>query len=230
MQHSFLNELKEGQFVDCVYYVSKKSKRVNKNGTKYVMLSVKDNSLGKDSLGNNIYATVYYYYNNEADLEFLLKEETKYLKIRGKCFKVSPEICLYSYSIMLADSKSGIVFNRANLFSYSKKYEEKLLSEDGMTINLRHTSCDEFQTKFTSLDKSKILIPIRNRNSEHDSFQVDVRVDGINELLSIPAYLTPTMGKLMDEGYDFQIYVDDVTEKKDDEANAGLKVTIIVKE
>lgn len=68
--HTFLKSLKINDYIDCVYYVNYKysnvsSKMIASNGNKYVILKIKDTSLE-----NNEFATVFYYYKNEAEIIF----------------------------------------------------------------------------------------------------------------------------------------------------------------
>ena len=229
--HSFLKKLKTNDFIDAVYYVNYKysyvsSPKTASNGNKYVLLRIKD-----ASLENNESATVFFYYKNDSDIAFLQENyegRTVYLKINGRCFGTYPDIKISSNLIVPANEKSGIVFDTSDLFSYSDYYRNKLLSVAGLTnVALRHTSSDVFQDLYDIISIGKKLKFKRIFNSPYDKYQINVFIDDIDEVFNIPAYLTPTMATLIDEGFKFDIIVTDVP-PRDESANlnAGMRVTI----
>lgn len=229
--HSFLKKLKVNDLVDCVYFVNYKysyvsSPKTASNGNKYVLLRIKD-----ASLENNESAVVFYYYKNDSDIAFLQENyegRTAYLKINGRCFGAYPDIKISSNLIIPANEKSGIVFDTSNLFAYSDYHKNKLLSVEGLTgVALRHTSSDVFQDLYDIISIGNKLSFKRIFDSPHDKYQINVFIDDIDEIFNVPAYLTPTMAKLIDEGYKFEIIVTDIP-PRDETANlnAGIRVTI----
>lgn len=229
--HSFLKKLKVNDFVDDVYYVNYKYSYVStpktaSNGNKYVLLRIKD-----ASLENNESASVFFYYKNDSDIACLQENyegRTAYLKINGRCFGSYPDIKISSNSIVPANEKSGIVFDTSNLFAYSEYYKNKLLSVEGLTnVALRHTSSDVFQDLYDIISIGKKLSFKRIFDSPHDKYQINVFIEDIDEVFNVPAYLTPTMAILIDDGYKFDIVVTDIP-PRDETANlnAGLRVTI----
>ncbi len=229
--HTFLKSLKINDYIDCVYYVNYKysnvsSKMIASNGNKYVILKIKD-----ASLENNEFATVFYYYKNEAEIIFLqegYKNRTAYLKIYGRCFETYPFIKIVSNSIIRANRDSDIIFDTSNLFAYSDYYKNRLLSIDGLTgVALRNTSSAIFQENFFVIAIGDKLRYERIKDSPYDKYQINVFVEYIDEVFNIPAYLTPTMGKLIDEGYKFEITVTDIPPRDESlNFNAGIRVSI----
>ena len=64
-------------------------------------------------------------------------------------------------------------------------------------------------------------------DSPHDKYQVNVFIDDIDDVFNIPAYLTPTMGQMIDEGYTFEITVVAVPQSDEEKGlNAGIRVDI----
>ncbi|MDD7607595.1 MAG: hypothetical protein SPJ52_02995 [Candidatus Enterosoma sp.] len=229
--HKFLKNLTINEIVDSVYFIDYKHSliskpRISSNGNKYVIFKCKD-----ASLSNFETASIYFYFNNISDIkpfEDGFEGRSCYAKITGRCFSDYPNIKISSSLIIPANEKSRIVFDTSDLFSYSDYYRNKLLSVEGLTnVALRHTSSDAFQDLYDIISIGKKLKFKRVFNSPHDKYQINVFIDDIDEVFNVPAYLTPTMATLIDEGYKFDIIVTDVL-PRDESANlnAGMRVTI----
>ena len=226
--HIFLKNLKKSDGFDSVYYINYKNSFISSpktaiNGNKYVILKIKDASLKE-----NEYATVFYYYKNESDISFLQEGygcRTSYLKIRGKCFEEYPNIKISTNTIV---SAKDIIFDTSNLFPYSENLKKTLLSTEGMqNVRIRHTSANEFQDLYDIINVGDKLTYERIFNSPHDKYQINVFINDIDEVFNIPAYLTPTMACLIDDGYKFDIIVTNIPPRDDEKSiNAGLKVSI----
>lgn len=229
--HKFLKKLNVNDVVDCVYVVNYKysnvsSPKIARNGNKFLTLRIKD-----ASLANNESATVLYYYNSDSEIDFLQEGyngRTSYLKISGRCFGAYPNIQISSNSIIPANEKSGIIFDTSNLYAFSDYFKNELLSVEGKSnVALRHTSCDAFQNDYDLISVGTRLEYKRILNSEHDKYQINVFIENIDDVFNIPAYLTPTMAKLIDDGYKFTITVINVPPKDDESGlNAGIRVNI----
>lgn len=236
--HSILKEVKKGEYIDCVYVLDAKStdvgrqlsnsstlnRQVARNGNPYVILYIKDRSLINFEKAN-----VFYYYKSIDDLVFLRDGYgTKYLKINGRVFEEYPNICISTNNIIPADSKSGIVFDTSELYPYNDYFKSQFTSFAGKSnIPLRHTSVQEFQDTFDIIDIGSKLQYKRLYDSPYDKFQINVFINDIDEAFNIPAYLTPTMAKMMEEGYIFDITVSEVIPGDEEKGfNAGIRVTI----
>ena len=233
MGHSFLKELKVGDVVSCVYHANFKLSKINppgdaSNGKKFVILSIEDNSVGLNIKN----ASAFIFFDDDREIAFLKDDypnRTSYFKIEGKCFKAYPDnIGITVYSIVPAGNDSDIVFDRSDLFPFNPNVKSELLSLQGKkNMRMAHTSVDSFQQDYDLIDIGTKLDYKRIYNSPHDRNQVDVIIPGINEKFSIPAYLSPTIGKMIDEGYKFDITVSAIPPR--DEAkgfNAGIRVDI----
>ena len=229
--HSFLRKLKLNDVVDCVYYANYKYSdvylpKIAGNGNKFVILRIKD-----ASLENNELATVFYFYKNHYDISFFQENyagRTAYLKIVGRCFGSYPDIKIYSNLIVPANKESGIIFDTSDIFAFSDYYKNKMLSFGGLTgVALRHTSSDVFQDLYDIISVGSKLNYKRVFNSPYDKYQINVFIKDIDETFNIPAYLTPTMAKLIDTGYMFEIVVTDIIPRDESiNRNAGIRVTI----
>lgn len=224
--HTFIKDLKNKEIVDGIYFVNYKNTNVNniykaKNGNKYIILKIKD-----ASLSNNECCALFYYFNDESDIAFLkddFKGRSPYIKIYGRCFSTFPDAIIFSNNVV---SAKGMVFDTSNLFSYSEYFEMQLLSYEGkLNVPLRNTSSEAFQSDYDLIDEGTELRFERIYNSPYDKYQINVFIDGIDERFNIPAYLSPTMGKLIDEGYKFKIIVQSIPAKTET-MNAGIRVKI----
>lgn len=227
--HKFLKSLRTNEYFESVYLVDYKRSHVNdvkvsSKGNKYIFLKIKDSSMESEE-----YATVLYFYKKKDDILFLQETNdgrTRYLKINGKCIKTEP-IIIISNNIVPANKDSGIIFDTSNLYTYDNSYEIALLSQTGMNVSLRHTSVKAFQDDFDIIDIGCELKYKRIINSPYDRYQINVIIEDIDEIFNIPAYLTPTMGKMIDEGYVFKIVVTKVHPKDiNQNKNAGIVVNI----
>lgn len=228
--HKFLKDLKINEYFECVYVIDyNKSEvdnvKVSSNGNKYITLRIKDSSMRNDEC-----AKVLYFYKKEEDILFLQDSydgRTRYLKINGKCVKTEPIITLFSSDIVPTNKDKSIVFDTSNLYVYNSCYENMLLSQTGMNVPLRHTSAKAFQDDFDIIDIGSELKYKRIINSPYDKYQINVFIDDIDEVFNIPAYLTPTMGKMIDNGYVFKIIVTKIHSKDTNQnKNAGIIVNI----
>lgn len=242
MEHIFLHSLKKEDMVDCVYYLNIKwtkieeqlenpeikNKQISRSGSRYVKLLVSDRSL---YVNNNMkYATVFFYYQNISDLDFLrdgCKNRTAYIKVNGRCFSTDP-IMLSSNHIIPATEENHIIFDTSNLFPYREDYRNQLLSVEGMqNISLRHTSSQIFQDDYDIISIGDELEYRRLDNSPFDKNQINVFIDGLEETFNIPAYLTPTMAQMIVDGYRFKIIVSNIIEPNEEKGySAGIRVNI----
>ncbi len=226
--HKYLKNLKKGEYVDSVYLVKNQSKEIIKasNGNKYIVFKISDASL--ENLEN---ASLLLFFDSLDDVKFLNSENNKYkfyLKINGKCVSEYPNIKITSNRVVPANEKTGIVFDTSNLYPYNEYFKNELLSYLGkQNVPLRHTSSKAFQNDFDLIDIGTNLKYERVKNSIHDKYQINVFIDYIDDVFNIPAYLTPTMGKMIDDGYKFQITVSNILPSDEEKGiKAGIRVNI----
>lgn len=233
MQHSLLKDLKNGSRVDCVYHINFKFTDVNsvftsKNGNKFIVLKVEDKSL----LNYDKRASVFLFFNNESEIDFLKEDyvgRTSYVKVTGVCFSCYPdEIKISAESVIPATDANGIVFDTSNIYGYNDYFKNEFLSFSGKkNVALRNTSSKAFQEDYDLIEIGSKLKYKRIYNSPHDKYQINVFIDDIDDVFNIPAYLTPTMGKMIDDGYSFEIVVAAVPGRDDEKGfNAGIRVDI----
>lgn len=232
MKHIFLKDLKNGDFVNSVYCVDFRYSNIDTpliatNGSKYIKFSIKDNSIAR----NDKPAKVFFFFEKDEDIAFLKNENnrTRYYLISGKCFRAdSNDIAISTTSITPANEESGIVFDRADLFPFDENVKNELLSIQGKTnIGLSHTSIESFQEDYDLVDRNTKLEYERVLGSPHDRYQVNIKIPGVEGEFNIPAYLSPTIGKLVDDGYKLDITVSEILAKNEEKGhNAGIRVTI----
>lgn len=235
MRHTFLKSAKNGSAIDCVYYVIYKisnidnqlsNPKLSKNGDKYILLRVKDNSMAR-----NESAAVFYFYKNERDVAFLRSDyegRSPYIKVKGSVFGTYPEVKISSSKIVSAGIGSGIVFDTGDIYAFDSKLKDELLSPLGKSgIHIRHTSINEFQDNSDLIEEGMELKYERLTESPYDRYQINIFIDGLDEVFNVPAWVTPTMATLIDQGYRFSIIVSEITERDEDNGvNSGLVVTI----
>lgn len=237
MVHSFLKNLKPNDLVDCVYHIVFKYShpdtiRTAKNGNKYILLAIEDGSLSS----NEKRASLFFYFDDESKASFLKKDSqnrTSYIKVRGECFRADQNnIALSTHDCVPADDASGIIFDTSNLYAFNELYKTQLLSLEGKTnVPLRHTSSAKFQEDFDLIEVGAELSYKRATNSPHDKYQINVFIKDIDDTFNVPAYLSPTMGRMADEGYTFSIVVTRVPPRDEEkDLNAGIRVTIKAKQ
>lgn len=231
MQHSFLKTLEKAESVNCVYYLNFKlsdidkqllSPRRSKNGNPYILLRIRDNSLAW-----NESASVFFYFSSESQLEFL-KNRSPYVLISGRVWGEYPNIAINANNVTSAGMDSGIVFDTGDLYAFDPKLQAELLSPLGKTgVRIRHTIIDEFQDNSDLIQEGMRLKYKRIHGSPYDRYQINVFIDGLDEVFNIPAWVTPTMATLIDQGYVFDIVVTAVTGRDEENGiNAGLAVSI----
>ena len=233
--HLFLKELRKGQFVDCVYLLDQKStdihrqlsepiksKHIASNGDPYVILSIKDNSLE-----NFETAKVFFYYSDESELTFL-KEWVAYIKVVGKVFGEYPQIAISSAHVIPARADHSIKFDTSDLYGVNEYFRKQLSSVAGKeNVALRNTSSKAFQDDYDLVELGAMLEYERIFDSPYDRNQINVYIDDIEDRFTIPAYLSPTMAQMIDEGYKFSITVTNVTNPDVEKGiRAGIRVTI----
>lgn len=238
--HTFLRDLKKGQFVDCVYLIDYRSsdierqlkdstvyeRQIASNGNRYIVLRIKD-----CSLVNFESAQVYFYYNNESDFAFLRdgsSGKSAYIKIKGKAFSEYPNVRLGANQIIPTNTDPSITFDTSDLYPYNDYFRDQFLSPSGkVNVPLRHTSSQAFQEDYDLIDIGAKLHYQRVFDSAYDRSQINVFIDDMDESFTIPAYLSPTMAKMIDDGYAFDITVTDVTPRDEEKGfNAGIRVCI----
>ena len=236
--HSFLKQLKKGQVIDCVYLVDRKgtdiqrqlsepvkSTHIASNGNPYVILSIKDRSLV-----NFEAAKVFFYYSDESELTFLIERGSyiKYVKVVGKVFSEYPNVKISSSNVLPTSACPSAQFDTSDLYGISEYLRNQLLSFEGKeNVALRNTSSEAFQDNYDIIDLGSQLSYERVSDSPYDSSQINVYIDDIEDRFTIPAYLSPTMAQLIDEGYKFNITVTKVTEPDPERGiRAGIRVTI----
>ena len=123
------------------------------------------------------------------------------------------------------------MFDTADIYSYNEYFKNEFLSFDGKkNVPLRNTSSSVFQEDYDLIEVGTSLRFERIYNSPHDKYQINVFIDDLEEVFNIPAYLTPTMGKMIDDGYSFEITVASVPARDEEKGfNAGIRVNIVGK-
>lgn len=231
--HSFLKELKVNDLVDCVYHINFKysdlTPRTSKNGNNFIVLKVEDKSL----TNYDKRASVFVFFNSPTEIDFLTKEgRTSYVKVQGRCFRAdSDDISISAEKVIPATEENNIVFDTADIYPYNEYFKNEFLSFGGKkNVPLRNTSSSVFQEDYDLIEVGTSLRFERIYNSPHDKYQINVFIDDLEEVFNIPAYLTPTMGKMIDDGYSFEITVASVPARDEEKGfNAGIRVNIVGK-
>lgn len=233
MEHLLLKELKYGDRVDCVYHINFKFTKVNNvytsvKGNKFIVIKIEDKSLTiLDKL-----ASLFVFFNDEKEIDFLKEDyrgRTSYIKVSGVCISSYPnDIKISAEKVVPATEENGIVFDTSDLYGFNDYFKNQFLSSEGKkSIALRNTSSKAFQDDYDLIEIGSKLKYKRVYDSPHDKYQVNVFIDDIDDVFNIPAYLTPTMGQMIDEGYTFEITVVAVPQSDEEKGlNAGIRVDI----
>lgn len=234
--HAFLNKLSKGDIIDSIYLFDSKASQFDtrignpyhsKSGTPYVILKVYDNSLEYPNR-----ASIFVPFSDPNELSFLSSNSSfpaRYLRIVGEVMGIFPSIQIWGKSVSIANAASGIVFDTSDLYSPSSYFRNKLVSSLGLeNVALRHTSIESCQENLDIIGPQTELRYERIINSPYDRNQINVYLPEVDEPLCIPAYLTPTISQLFDDGYTIQVSITDILEGENGKFG-GIRVRIIAK-